>query len=97
MDGDSIDASIEELASAWLAAERHSTSDPAPGKAKDAVIASRRFEDAIRVATQEDLRLAWEAARRIQAACEIGSVEWAEARTVSELLRMEYMVAADRR
>jgi hypothetical protein len=96
MEGASIDESIEELAAAWLAAERRSTSDPAAGKATAAVIASRRFEDAIRVASQEEIRLAWEAARGNQAACETGSVAWAEARTVSELLRMEYMVAADR-
>ena len=48
------------------------------------------YEQAIRTASQEDLRLAWEAARVIQAGCDMGSSEWARARSVSELLRTEY-------
>ncbi len=58
-------------------------------------MASDRYEEAIRLATREELRLAWEAARRTQADRLMGSREWAEARSVSELLRMEYLAATE--
>ena len=86
-------AEIERLAADWLAAERNATADPAPLKADAARAASARFEEAIRRATREELRLSWEAAKRTQAECLMGSREWAEARSVSELLRMEYLAA----
>ena len=88
-------ADIERLAADWLAAERHATADPTPLKAEAAREASARFEEAIRRATREELRLSWEAAKRAQAECLMGSREWAEARSVSELLRMEYMAASE--
>lgn len=64
-------------------------------KAETAIQASSRFEEAIRLATRGELRLAWEAARRTQAECLMGSRDWAEARAVSELLRMEYLAATE--
>jgi hypothetical protein len=88
--------SIEALAAEWLARERRATTERNETAAQHAVEASERFERAIREGTQEDIRLAWEAARIIQGACEMGSPEWAEARQVSELLRVEYLAAADR-
>jgi hypothetical protein len=91
------DADIEELATRWLAAERRAASHPVESTAEAALEASRRFEEAIHGASQEELRLAWEAARRTQASCLMGSNEWSEARTVSELLRMEYLAATDAR
>lgn len=92
---DPTEADIEQLAAGWLAAERRATLDPVELKAEAALVASGRFEEAIRLATREELRLAWEAARRTQAECLMGSREWAEARTVSELLRMEYLAATE--
>ena len=94
---DATDADIEDLAARWLAAERRATSHPVESTAKAALEASRRFEEAIRGASQEELRLAWESARRTQAECLMGSKEWGEARTVSELLRMEYLAVTDDR
>jgi len=92
---DPTEVDIEQLAARWLAAERRSTSDLGDLRAEAARVASDRYEEAVRVATQEELRLAWEAARRTQADCLMGSREWAEARSVSELLRMEYLAATE--
>ena len=93
MEPNPTDADIEKLAARWLAAERRATLDPVDLTAEAAIQASSRFEEAIRLATPEELRLAWEAARRTQAECLMGSRDWAEARSVSELLRMEYLAA----
>lgn len=90
---DPTEADVEQLAAGWLVAERRATLDPADLKAEAARAASGRYEEAIRLATREDLRLAWEAAKRTQARCLMGSREWADARSVSELLRMEYLAA----
>ncbi|HET7026436.1 MAG TPA: hypothetical protein VFI28_01965 [Candidatus Limnocylindrales bacterium] len=86
---DTDDPSIDSLAAAWLELERRSASDPT-FSIEPAREASYRFEAAILGATQEELRLAWEAARQTQAGNEIGSEEWVHARSVSELLRVEY-------
>ncbi len=87
--------SIEEIAAAWLAAEAElviGAGDPdrAEAAARDL---SDRYDDAIRTASREDLRLAWEAARRTQGEQEMGSEAWATARRLSELLRDEYLAA----
>lgn len=92
---DPAEADIEQLAAGWLEAERRATLDPGELKAEAARVASARFEEAIRLATREELRLAWEAARRTQDDRLMGSREWAEARSVSELLRMEYLAATE--
>jgi len=83
--------SIAELAALWLELERaavakgnESTSE---ARARDAATA---FEEAIRAASPEELLLAWETARQVQAGQEMGSQAWLEARSVSELLRAEY-------
>ena len=83
---------IEDLAAAWLQAENDLTAGRTSrtGEA-DARLLSERYATAVTAATQEDLRLAWEAARRRQGDEEMGSLEWAEARRVSELLRTEYL------
>lgn len=89
------DLSIEEIASAWLAAEGSlaaGSGNPAQSEI-DARALSERYEDAIRAASREDLRLALEAARKIQGEQEMGSEAWANARRVSELLRDEYLAA----
>ena len=87
--------SIERLAADWLNAEREVAEgirNPAQAEeiARDL---SGRYDDAIRAATREELRLAWEAARKNQADQEMGSEAWAEARRLSELLRGEYEAA----
>jgi hypothetical protein len=84
-------SSIADLAAAWLEQERAAVamgnSATSEAKARDAAAA---YEEAIRTATDEELLLAWEAARQTQAAQEMGSQAWLEARSVSELLRTEY-------
>jgi hypothetical protein len=87
--------SIEEVAAAWLAAEQEladGSGNPAQSEV-DARDLSVRYEELIRTASREDLRLAWEAARKNQAEQEMGSEAWATARRVSELLRGEYQAA----
>jgi hypothetical protein len=89
--------SIEAIAGAWLAAEESlsaGSGNPAQSEI-DARALSDRYDEAIRTATREDLRLAWEAARKIQGEQEMGSEAWAAARRVSELLRGEYQAASD--
>jgi hypothetical protein len=85
--------SIESIAGAWLAAEEalaRGSGNPEQSEitARDL---SARYDEAIRTATREDLRLAWEAARKLQAETEMGSEAWASARRLSELLRGEYL------
>ena len=87
--------SIERLAADWLNAEREVAEgirNPAQAE-ETARDLSARYDDAIRAATREDLRLAWEAARKNQADQEMGSEAWLEARRLSELLRGEYEAA----
>jgi len=81
---------IELIATEWLAAERKDTAIASARTAAATVRLSAEYEEAIRAASQEELRLAWEGARAIQARCDMGTVEWAQARSVSELLRTEY-------
>jgi hypothetical protein len=84
--------SIEQVAGDWLAAEEELAAGS--GNPEQAEITARdlsaRYDEAIRGASREDLRLAWEAARKLQAATEMGSEAWASARRLSELLRGEY-------
>jgi len=83
--------SIEAIATAWLDAERRATAgDNLAGLEDRARALSDSYDAAIRDASSEELRLAWEAAKLIQSRSEIGSADWAAARQVSELLRAEY-------
>jgi len=92
---DTSDDSIESVAGEWLAAEQELAAGRGiPGQAEDKARAlSERYDEMIRAATREDLRLAWEAARKTQAEQEMGSEAWANARRLSELLRGEYQAA----
>ena len=81
---------IELIATEWLTSERQQTSAPGPSTEATSRKLAAEYEQAIRNASQEELRLAWEAARVIQAACEMGSQEWGYARSVAVLLGMEY-------
>jgi hypothetical protein len=85
--------SIEELAAEWLGLERLSANDPTFA-VEPAREASAAYDEAVAAATPEELLLAWRAAQKTQGECEMGSREWVEARSVSELLRMEYAAAA---
>jgi hypothetical protein len=88
--------SLERLAADWLDAEREVADgirNPAQAE-ETARDLSARYDDAIRSATREELRLAWEAARRNQGQREMGSEAWLEARRLSELLRGEYEAAS---
>jgi hypothetical protein len=93
--GAADDDSIEDIAAAWLAAEQELAAGSGnPGQSElNARALSDRYDNAIRAASREDLRLAWEAARKAQAEQEMGSEAWANARRVSELLRDEYQAA----
>jgi hypothetical protein len=89
------DESIEAIAAAWLSAEEElagGSGNPAQSEINARAL-SARYDEAIRAATREELRLAWEAARKIQADQEMGSEAWAGARRLSELLRGEYQAA----
>ena len=88
--------SLERLAADWLDAEREVAEgirNPAQAE-ETARVLSAQYDDAIRSATREELRLAWEAARRNQGEREMGSEAWLEARRLSELLRGEYEAAS---
>jgi hypothetical protein len=88
--------SIEGVAGAWLAAEQELAGGSGnPGQSEvNARALSDRYDEMIRTASREELRLAWEAARKIQAEQEMGSEAWANARRLSELLRGEYQASA---
>ena len=94
--GPADDDSIETIAAAWLASEQElSAGSGNPGQSEiNARALSDRYDEAIRAASREDLRLAWEAARKVQGEQEMGSEAWANARRVSELLRDEYQAAS---
>ncbi len=84
----------EVLAARWLEAEERTEIEPTNATlAREAVRLALAYEDAIRAVSQEELRLAWEAARQRQGRELIGTKEWADARRVSELLRTEYEAA----
>ena len=92
-----VATSIDELASIWLAAERRASEHGnAGGTEERARAASAAYDDAIAAATREDLLVGWHAAQRLQDRQEMGSKAWADARAVSELLRMEYLASAVR-
>jgi hypothetical protein len=80
---------IEDLARDWLSAERSAS---ARGEVDDerSRIASALYDEAVRSASREELLVAWHAALRRQDEADMGSVAWAEARTVSQLLAREY-------
>ena len=85
---------IEQLAARWLEAERVAAErGNAGGSELSARQASAAYDTAIAGASKEDLLVAWHAAQKLQAATEMGSKAWSEARAVSELLRMEYLAA----
>jgi hypothetical protein len=86
--------SIQMLATRWLAAERQAAERPEARAVADATGLGEAYEEALTDASQEELLLAWESARRGQSTFEIGSAAWAEARRVSELLRVEYRARA---
>jgi len=87
----------EDLAGRWLEAEQRVRAEPANERlAEAAVRLGEAYDDAVGLATQEELRLAWEAARHRQARVEIGTPAWAHARRISELLRTEYAAARER-
>jgi hypothetical protein len=91
---DAMTVGLEDLATRWLEAETRSHGEAANSQfADDAASLGEEYEAAVGVATQEELRLAWEAAKRRQAEEEIGSSGWADARRVSELLRSEYLAS----
>ena len=89
-------SSLEELATAWMRAEGRFASEQ--GSALDEEAArdlGERYDAAVNAATQEELRLAWEAARKIQGEQLMGSASWADARQVSNLLAAEYRARAE--
>jgi hypothetical protein len=90
----STDDSLEGLATAWLEAERQAV---AVGNANNteerARQASAVYDAAVSGASSEELLLAWRAAEARAAESEMGSKDWAEAREVAELLRVEYLAA----
>ena len=95
-DTEGLTVGLEDLATRWLDAETRSQGEPANSSiADEAARLGEEYDAAIATATQEELRLAWEAAARLQAAEEIGGPEWATARRVSELLRTEYLAARE--
>lgn len=88
---DDGDRAIEELARAWLAAEREaSRRGNAAGTEELARQASEAYEAAVIASSREDLLVAWHAALKVQHEQEMGSAAWADARSVSELVRVEY-------
>jgi hypothetical protein len=91
---DERDPAIEVLARSWLASEREaSRRGNAGGTEEQARLASAEFERAVTAASREELLIAWNAARNVQHAQEMGSQAWAEAREVAELLRVEYLAS----
>ena len=85
---------IEELARVWLATEREARRrGNAGGTQEQARRASADYERAVTAASREELLVAWNAALSVQHAQEMGSQSWAEAREVSELVRLEYLAS----
>jgi hypothetical protein len=88
----SDEQSIEDLARDWLGAERaHTAGRVSTGDRAESISAA--YEAAVRAATKEELLIAWHAAIRRQDETEMGSSDWANAREVSELLRVEYLAS----
>ena len=88
------DGSLEGLAAAWLEAERQAV---AVGNANNteerARQASAAYDAAVSATSSEELLLGWRAAEARATEAEMGSKDWAEAREVAELLRVEYLAA----
>ena len=84
------DPGLESLAAEWLALERMSVTSGLSRDVERATRAADAYERSLRVASLEDLQLAWRAAEKARGDCLIGTSEWAEARSVAELLRIEY-------
>jgi hypothetical protein len=85
---------IEDLAAAWLEAERTAIAVGNANNTEDrARLASAAYDTAVAAASAEELLLAWQAAGAATAEAEMGSKAWAEAREVAELLRVEYLAA----
>lgn len=85
---------IEKLACVWLTAEREAVYQANAGATEErARAAAAAYETAVRSASREGLLVAWHAGLKVQHAREIGSAAWAEARAVSELIRMEYLAS----
>lgn len=83
---------VHELAGRWLAAERAAvTALNARGTELGARNAEARYEAAVASATPDELLVGWQAARRHQAAREVGTREWDAERSVTELLGAEYL------
>ena len=95
-DDEASSPALDDLATRWLDAETRSHGEPANAAiADEAARLGEAYEAAIAAATQEDLRISWEAAVRRQSDEEVGSASWADARRVSELLRTEYLALKD--
>jgi hypothetical protein len=88
----SNEPSIEDLARDWLDAERAESAGRAPNSDL-ARSTSAAYEAAVSAASREELLLAWHAAVRRQDENDMGSGDWADARDVSELLRVEYLAS----
>lgn len=88
----SDEPSIEDLARDWLGAER-ADSAGRTSNSDQARATSAAYEAAVNAATREELLVAWHAAVRRQDETEMGSADWADAREVSELLRVEYLAS----
>jgi hypothetical protein len=87
--------SLERIAADWLAAEREVADgirNPTQSE-ENARVLSARYDDAVRAASREELRLAWAAARAHEAQHEMGSESWIASRRLSELLRAEFEAA----
>jgi hypothetical protein len=91
-----VPGSIARIASDWLEAERDVAAGIRnPTQAEESARElSGLYDEAIRSASHQELRLAWEAAVRHQGEQEIGSEAWLDARRLSELLRTEYEAAS---
>lgn len=86
--------SCDELAALWLQAEERVRSEPENERFEaEAERLGEAYAKAIAEASQEELRLAWEAAQRAVSAELIGTREWGDARRIAELLRTEYRAA----
>jgi hypothetical protein len=85
---------LEDLATAWLEAERQAIAVGNANNTEDrARLASAAYDAAVAAASAEELLLAWRAAEATAGQAEMGSKAWAEGREVAELLRVEYLAA----
>ncbi len=80
---------IEVVAAEWLGSERQLIALHTPVLEEAARLLADEYEEAIRHATQDEMRFALASARASEADCEVGSTAWAQARSVAELIRVE--------